>query len=509
MRSKKALHNMTASLIYEFIAVICGLILPRLILKNFGSSYNGITTSITQFLSCVALLKCGVGEVTRAALYKPLSEKNTLEISAIVNATSHFTKKIAFIFLGAIFIFAGVYPFLVKDEFEWLFSATLVLILSISTFIQYYFGLAYQFLFEADQRQYVLMLTQTFSTILNTVLAAILIYAGAGIHLVKLGSALAFSINPLIIFAFAKRKYKIDKNVAPNNSAISQRWDAFAQSVAYFIHNNTDVIVLTLFTNTKEVSVYTVYNYVIFNIRSVIISFVNGFGAAFGNMIAKGEKKLIEINLKLYELIIFATTSVIYTTTGIMIVSFALIYTADVNDVSYNRPIFALIITIAGAFSCFRVPYQTIVEAAGHFKQTRTGAIIEALLNITISVVLVIKFGLIGVAIGTLVATVFRSFQYAIYLSRHIVKRNIMIFIFHIIINLAVALLTFIVSKYLFTFDTPNFAWWILKAFLVFITSSLISFILHFIFYRSDVITLKNKLINLAKTKIKGIKTTD
>ncbi|MCM1114001.1 MAG: polysaccharide biosynthesis C-terminal domain-containing protein [Clostridium sp.] len=504
MRSKKALYNTAASIGYEVIAVICGLILPRLILSHFGSSYNGITTSITQFLSCVALLKGGIGAVTRASLYKPLAEKNTYELSAIVNATAQFMKKIALIFLGAIFIFAAVYPLLVKGEFEWLFSFTLVLILGISTFIQYYFGLAYQFLFEADQRQYVLMLAQTFSTILNTLLAAILIYAGAGIHIVKLGSALAFSINPIFIFIYAKRKYKIDKTVKPDNSAIAQRWDAFAQSVAYFIHNNTDVILLTFFTNTKEVSVYTVYNYVIFNIRNVISTFVTGFGAAFGNMLAKGEQKLIETNLKIYELIIFGTTSIIYTTAGIMIVPFALLYTSGVNDVNYSRPVFALLITIAGAFSCFRIPYQTIVEAAGHFKQTKNGAIFEAVLNITISLIFVTKLGLIGVAIGTLAATVFRSFQYAMYLSKHIVKRNIMIFVSHILVNAAVAVITFVIATYLFTFDTPNFAWWVLKAFLVVITSAIISFIIHFVFYRKDIIALKNKAVLLIKKKFKG-----
>lgn len=503
MRSKKALYNMAASISYEVIAVVCGLILPRLILSHFGSSYNGITTSITQFLSCVALLKGGVGAVTRASLYKPLAEKNTYEISAIVNATSRFMKKIALIFLGAIFIFAAVYPLLVKEEFEWLFSFTLVLILGISTFVQYYFGLAYQFLFEADQKQYVLMIVQAFSTILNTVLAAILIYAGAGIHLVKLGSAFAFSLNPLFIFAFAKRKYKIDKNVEPNNKSISQRWDAFAQSVAFFVHNNTDVIVLTFFTNTKEVSVYTVYNYVILNIRNVISTFVTGFGAAFGNMLAKGQKKLVEINLKIYELIIFGLTSVIYTTAGIMIVPFALLYTSGVDDVNYSRPIFALLITIAGAFSCFRIPYQTIVEAAGHFKQTKNGAIFEAALNIIISVALASKYGLIGVAIGTLAATVFRSLQYAIYLSKHIVKRNIMIFISHIIVNAVVALITFLITKYCFIFDTPDFLWWAIKSFLVVITSAVISFILHFIFYHKDMIALKNKIVSMLKKKLK------
>lgn len=503
MRSKKALYNTAASIGYEIIAVICGLILPRLILSNFGSSYNGITSSITQFLSCVALLKGGVGAVTRASLYKPLAEKNTYEISAIINATSRFMKKIALIFLGAIFVFAALYPFLVSKDFDWLFSFTLVLILGISTFVQYYFGLAYQFLLEADQRQYVLSLVQIFSTVLNTILAAILIYLGGGIHLVKLGSAIAFSLNPLFIFTFVRKKYNIDKTVAPNNTAISQRWDAFAQSVAYFVHNNTDMIVLTCFADIKEVSVYTVYNYVIVNIRNIIVTFINGFGAAFGNMLAKGEQKLIAINLRLYELIIFGLTSIIYTTAGIMIVPFALLYTSGVNDISYERPVFALIITIAGAFSCFRIPYQTIVEAAGHFKQTRNGAIAEASINIILSVILVWKYGLIGVAIGTLAATVFRSFQYAIYLSKNIVKRNIMIFVFHIILNSVVAALTFIITHFCLRFEMPNFLWWALKAFIVVVISSIISFILHFIFYRKDMILLKDKVIFLLKNKFK------
>ena len=68
MRTKKAIINTFAGLMYETVALICGMILPRLILRSFGSSYNGITTSITQFLSVIALLRSGIGGVTRAAL---------------------------------------------------------------------------------------------------------------------------------------------------------------------------------------------------------------------------------------------------------------------------------------------------------------------------------------------------------------------------------------------------------------------------------------------------------
>lgn len=502
MRSKKALYNMIASISNEIVVVICGLILPRLILSHFGSAYNGITSSITQFLQCVILLRAGVGAVTRASLYKPLSDKSPVEISAIINATEKFMKKIALIFLGALFVFAFVYPLLVKEDFDYLFSLTLVLILGISTFVQYYFGLTYQFLLEADQRQYVFSSINIFTTILNTCLAALFIKLGGGIHLVKLGSAFAFSLNPIIICLFARKKYKIDKTVPANNEALSQKWNAFAQSVAFFVHNNTDVMILTIFSNVKEVSVYTVYNYVIANIRIVVSTFVTGFGAAFGNMLAKGEHEAIKKNLKIYEMIIFSLTSIIYTTAGIMIVPFALVYTSGVNDANYSRPLFAIIATIAGAFSCFRIPYQTIVEAAGKFKETRNGAIIEASMNVILSIILVSRYGIVGVAIGTLFATVFRSFQYAIYLSKNLVKRSPFIFVGHIIVNAIVAILTYLVTHYCFTFDTPGWLWWIIKATCVALTSIVISAVLHLIFFRKEAMLLINKVAGMIKSKM-------
>lgn len=502
MRSKKALYNMIASISNEVVVVICGLILPRLILSHFGSAYNGITSSITQFLQCVILLRAGVGAVTRASLYKPLAEQNITEISAVINATEAFMKKIALIFLASLGVFALVYPLLVKEDFNYVFSLTLVLILGISTFVQYYFGLTYQFLLDADQRQYVFSSINIFTTILNTCLAALFIKLGGGIHLVKLGSAFAFSLNPIFLHIFARRKYKIDKTVKPNNEALSQKWNAFAQSVAYFVHNNTDVMILTIFSNVREVSVYSVYNYVIANIRIVVSTFVTGFGAAFGNMLAKGETEAIKKNLRIYETIIFSLTSIIYTTAGIMIVPFALIYTTGVNDVNYSRPLFALIATVAGAFSCFRIPYQTIVEAAGKFKETRNGAIVEASMNIIISLALVWKFGVVGVAIGTLFATIFRSFQYAFYLSKNLVKRSPFIFVGRIILNAAVAVITYLITKYVFTFEVTNFLWWAIKAACVALTSLVISGALHMLFFRNDVKLMINKIVTLIKSKI-------
>ena len=151
-RVKKAAVNSSVAIIGQMVAIICSFILPRLILTHFGSAYNGITSSISQFIECVVLLRAGVGGVTRAALYKPLAEGNNEEISSIINATQAFMKKVSITFLALLFLIACIYPFAVSDEFDWLFSFSLVLILGISTFAQNYFGITYQMLIQADQK---------------------------------------------------------------------------------------------------------------------------------------------------------------------------------------------------------------------------------------------------------------------------------------------------------------------------------------------------------------------
>ena len=73
-RSKYFVLNTLASLANQVIVVICGFILPQLILNYYGSSVNGLIQSITQFIGLVGIFDAGMGVVIEACLYKPLAE---------------------------------------------------------------------------------------------------------------------------------------------------------------------------------------------------------------------------------------------------------------------------------------------------------------------------------------------------------------------------------------------------------------------------------------------------
>ena len=118
MRSKKALWNMLSSLSLQFVSVVCGLVLPRLLIRTFGSSVNGMASSVTQFLGYIVLFEAGVGGVVRAALYKPLADGDRAKISGILRASDRFFRRVALIFIGYALAVAAVYPLLVRQDFE-------------------------------------------------------------------------------------------------------------------------------------------------------------------------------------------------------------------------------------------------------------------------------------------------------------------------------------------------------------------------------------------------------
>ena len=69
-----------------------------------------------------------------------------------------------------------------------------------------------------------------------------------------------------------------------------------------------------------------------------------------------------------------------------------------------------------------REPYRLLVLAGGKFKETNFGAFAEAIINLVVSLLFIIKFGLIGVAVGTLVAIAFRLIYLVWYLHKDIIQ---------------------------------------------------------------------------------------
>lgn len=422
MNNKK---NAISSIFLQLATILQGLILPRVILAEFGSEVNGLVSSITQYLGFIALLEGGLGAVVLAELYKPIEERNDEKIQGILNSCQSFFTKLTGIFMIFTFGVAVVYPLAVDTSFSNEYIAVLVLILSMTTVAQYMFSITYRLYLQAAQKLYIVNIISAVTILINSSVAILLVVTLKDIHMVKLWSGIVFFIQPLVYRFFIEKKF-LRSNVRKSNSKyeLKDRWSGFAQNFAHFVNLNTDIALITVFMPLESVSVYAVHMLIVNALRGVISSVGNSYQSALGKYIAQEDSERLKNRFAKFEESFWLIGMITFFCCIVLINPFVQIYTTGVNDADYFQPVFAFIIVLANMIYVIREPYRLLVLAGGKFKETNFGSIGEAVINLGLSFILIIKFGLIGVAIGTLAAMVFRLCYLLWYLKRDILKKR-------------------------------------------------------------------------------------
>jgi len=492
MRTKKLAWNAISSLALQFISLICGFILPQLILHSYGSEVNGLVNSITQFLQVIALLELGLGAVIQSSLYKPLAKKDNMAVSKIIVSGSRFFRRLAYILLAYVLILMVVYPNISNQNLGYLYTALLIAAMSISSFAQYYFGIIDRLLLTADQRGYIQYTAQIITLIVNTVACIILISAGCSIYMVKLVTSIIFLVRPLLIRMYINKHYEINRKISYDVEPIEQKWNGIAQHVAAYILDGTDNIVLTIFASLTEVSVYSVYHLVILGIKNLFISLTNGIRPLIGEMWAKQELNELMLFFAKIEWGIHTGVTYVFGCSITLIVPFVQVYTKGITDADYNVPFFAVLLTLANALFCLRLPYNILILAAGHYKQTQSNYIIAAVLNVVLSVILVIRFGLVGVAVGTLVAMLYQTIWMAYYDSNNLIRWPFHKFFKQIGIDVLSIILGFILTRNM-TMATVSYFSWFIFAVKVAVIWFILAIVINIVFYRENVTELYGK----------------
>ena len=491
---KQTQANIAVAVLYQLTAAICSLILPRYILLYFGSDVNGMLQSISQLLTYTMIMEFGIGGLITASFYKPLADSDREAVSDIFNNAKKFFNKISFAYVGLVVLLAVGAKAVIKTDFDFWYVCSMVIILGVNYYFSYYFAFAHRLLLRADQKIRIIQGIQSITLVLNAVVCVVAIKLGAGIHTVKLISALVFLINPVVFRAYVGKHYNISKTVYDKNRVLPRKSDGVIHHLAFFIHVNTDIVLLSIFSGTKEVSVYSVYNAIIYAIENFFLSISESISAALGNLIAKDEKDTLLSSFELYQIVNAAAATFVCIAEAVLIIPFVSIYTKGITDVNYIRPAFAYVMIAAQWFYCVRIPYNSIINAAGHYRQTKVGAYIEVILNVSISIIVVNCYGLIGVALGTAIAMAARTAYMAWYLSKNILHRKLKLFIKDIALYIGFGVGLVYVLGNIISISADNLFLWAIYAVIISIIVILAVIIFNLIVNRTAIVTIINKL---------------
>ncbi|OMC76286.1 hypothetical protein BSO21_35975, partial [Paenibacillus odorifer] len=173
-----------------------------------------------------------------------------------------------------------------------------------------------------------------------------------------------------------------------------------------------------------------------------------------------------------YEFVFYGMVSFVYSCVLILGISFVKIYTRGVSDVNYVDFSILLLFTLVGVLSNWKLPQSTIIISAGHFKETRARAIIEACLTISVSVPLVLYFGLKGVLIGSAIGLIFRSID--LFYAERITGFKFKYTLKRISRMICTILIAVIPLKLILSIETESLLIWLLYAILVSLWAGLV-----------------------------------
>jgi len=484
-RSKVFLYNSSSAALLQIVTVITGFIIPRIMLTVYGSEINGLVTSISQFIGYFSLVEAGLASAAVYSLYKPLAEKDTKGINAILSASRHFYNQAGYIFVSLVLGLALIYPVFIKSTAVSNFEiAILVLVLGCAGALEFFTMSKYRVLLTADQKVYVLSVASIFSIILSTTIIAVLAKYGVNIVVLRAVALCAVFLRSFILYFYVKQKYKdVHYYAEPNNAALNKRWDAFYLQLLGSVHTGAPVIIATIFTSLKTVSVYSIYNVVLAGISGMFSVVVNGLFASFGDVIARKEQGILQQAYQEFELVYYMLITWAYASSFILIMPFIKLYTHGIYDINYNVPLIGFLFVLNGLMYNIKTPQGMLVISAGLFKETRVQTTIQGCIAVIAEIILVQFWGLAGILIGAILSNLYRDIDLLFFIPRNVTKLPVKRTFYRIVRIFICCLIIIAPFKYI-TIETATYLEWIQCAFWVSLYAALIVFVINVIFDR-------------------------
>ena len=498
-RTEKFLRNSASTALLQIITMLSGFIIPRIMLEIYGSEINGLVSSINQFISYFMLVEAGLSSAVIYSLYKPLAEKNYTKISSIVTAAKNFYNKSGYIFVALTIFLSISYPFFISTtELNFIEVGILVLVLGVSGALEFFTLAKYRAILTADQKVYIISVASIIYVVINTVIIVVLSYLNLNIVLVRGVALVAVFLRSYILYYFIKKHYTyLNYNEMPDNKALDKRWDALYLQILGVFHVGVPIVLVTLFTDLKTVSVYVIFNLVLVGINAILSVFLSGVSSTFGDLIIRKEQQRFQKAFIDFECLYYLLITFVYAITFIMIMPFINIYTQNITDTNYNLPWIGFLMVLNGLMYNIKTPQGMLIIAAGLYKETRWQTTIQALILVIFGIILGKIYGLEGILIASILSNLYRDIDLVYFVPKYITKlrkrgtilRIISIFILISIIYVPVIYININVS---------DIVSWMIVTILVSLYSFIIIGIYTYIFERE---ILKNILLRFYNIK--------
>ena len=412
-RTEYSARNTTVAVCARVIAILLGFCTRVVFTHTLSEAYVGINGLFTDILNVLALSELGIGTAITYALYKPIAQGDIEKQKSLMQMYKQFYRLVALIVLVAGLLVIPFMDVLIKNQAQVENLTFLYLMYLVNSVISYL--LVYKrTLIEAYQLSYIGVLCQTVFLIIQNVAQMLVLATTKNFTLFLSILIICTLLNNLCISWKADCMYPFlkEKRVQPLKK--TEKQEIYKNIRAMLMHkvgnvivNNTDNLLISSLVGIVSVGMYSNYYLVIGSVRQVLNQTFQGITASVGNLGVEEGKERVH---RIFECAFFigqwmfgfATICLFELLTPFVELSFGKQYV-------FNSGI-TFILCLNFYFTGMRQATLVFRDSLGLFWYDRYKSLIEAFINLVVSIVLGLKFGVSGIFIGTLCSTLLTSF---------------------------------------------------------------------------------------------------
>ena len=496
MKTKRTALNMVTDVIPLLIVSLLGIFKVKLFIEYLGNETMGLYNLFNNIMIYVSLVDGGLASAVLYSLYKPNANGDKEKLNEILSGAMQTFSKIGMIVFGIAFVVSFFVIFLIKDcQFDYWYIVVTFLLFSLSNVISYFF-VPHKELLEVKEKKYLYNLIYQGGQIVLSVAEIVMLVMGFKFAYILIMHSVVRLLSHLVEVYVCKKEFPEVKifNKKKDFGFKKMLPSLIFHKICGLVSSNVDTIIISSFLGLGYVAIYSAYSYIITMMKNILGKLSGSMTAIVGNALVKSREKMYDIYMEFDSMLFYIATIVCVPLTLAIDGFISIFYEGRIETTFFIAISFVLILFT------FVIKLGTIVfvNADGLYKETKHCAIVDASINLVLSLTLVHFIGIPGVLLATAISVLIAEYGLkAIVVHKHCFNRssfdyfvkNIKFFIIYGLDLLA----GYYVIKY---FNITSLGTW----FLVFICFTLVNSLLIFAIYH---ILRETKFIYRAKILFK------
>jgi len=400
MRTKHAINNIALQFASLLSGIVLYFLLTPYLVEKLGNDMYGLNQLLLQTIGYFSIAEMGIGLSLSVLLYKELVSENTDNINALLSGAHRTYIVIAIIIATGGIIFSFFIGQLFSLQTEYIpYAQGAFLLYILSAVLTYLFNVPAILLNTSQKghKTYFYQLAKPFLTYGGYVLMVYNGYSIIGIAFISL-SVTAWSLYGTNVIARKEFPWLNVWHFEKNYSVLKTSKYIFVEKLLIMVLFQTDIILISYFLGIEHVAGYALYTVFFFYIKEIMIIGTNNITNGAGEMYQRNElEQLFTLWKDAISLVFFISIQLCI---GIYFM-FPHFFKLWMND-ELVLPQSVLFFFVVNLFYLLTMHTTAVIIGAQNYYQKRMkGSIAELSINISLSCILIPKYGILGAIIGT------------------------------------------------------------------------------------------------------------